>query len=79
MEETVVVEDKNTTSADILKLADGFLGAAYDEKEVTEVKMFQSVEQAKEYFESLKSIIDLHRRKVYYSFWTIHHNGRHLH
>lgn len=53
MEETVVVEDENTSSADILQLADGFLGVAYDEKEVTEVKMFQSAEHAKEYFESL--------------------------
>ncbi|MGA5688609.1 hypothetical protein [Cytobacillus pseudoceanisediminis] len=53
MEETVTVEDENTSSADILQLADGFLGVAYDEKEVTEVKMFQSVEHAKEYFESL--------------------------
>ncbi|MGM0776202.1 MAG: hypothetical protein ACQEXE_06345 [Bacillota bacterium] len=53
MEETVVVEDEKTSSADILQLADGFLGVAYDEKEVTEVKMFQSAEHAKEYFESL--------------------------
>lgn len=53
MEETVTVEDENTSSADILQLADGFLGVAYDEKEVTKVKMFQSVEHAKEYFESL--------------------------
>jgi hypothetical protein len=53
MEETVVVEEENTSSADILQLADGFLGVAYDEKEVTEVKMFQSAEHAKEYFESL--------------------------
>lgn len=53
MEETVIVEDENTSSADILQLADGFLGVAYDEKEVTEVKMFQTVEHAKEYFESL--------------------------
>ncbi|URM31239.1 hypothetical protein LLY41_12400 [Cytobacillus firmus] len=53
MEETVVVEDENTSSADILQLADGFLGVAYDEKEVTEVKMFQSAEHAKKYFESL--------------------------
>ncbi|MBN8201290.1 hypothetical protein [Bacillus sp. NTK034] len=52
MEDTVIVEDENTSSADILQLADGFLGVAYDEKEVTEVKMFQSVEHAKEYFES---------------------------
>ncbi|KAF0817025.1 MULTISPECIES: hypothetical protein [unclassified Cytobacillus] len=53
MKETVVVEDENTSSADILQLADGFLGVAYDEKEVTKVKMFQSAEHAKEYFESL--------------------------
>ncbi|PWW31808.1 hypothetical protein DFO73_10162 [Cytobacillus oceanisediminis] len=53
MEETVIVDEENTSSADILQLADGFLGVAYDEKEVTEVKMFQSAENAKEYFESL--------------------------
>jgi hypothetical protein len=53
MKETVVVEDENTSSADILQLADGFLGVGYDEKEVTKVKMFQSAEHAKEYFESL--------------------------
>lgn len=53
MEETVIVDEENTSSADILQLADGFLGVAYDEKEITEVKMFQSVENAKEYFESL--------------------------
>lgn len=32
MEETVIAEDENTSSADILQLADGFLGVAYDEK-----------------------------------------------
>ncbi|MBT2688759.1 hypothetical protein J7I93_11245 [Bacillus sp. ISL-47] len=53
MEETVMIEEEEPSSADILQLADGFLGVAYDEKEVTEVKMFQSVENAKEYFESL--------------------------
>lgn len=53
MKETVVVEDEKTSSADILQLADGFLGVGYDEKEVTKVKMFQSAEHAKEYFESL--------------------------
>ncbi|GLB60697.1 hypothetical protein [Cytobacillus sp. NCCP-133] len=53
MEETVKIEKEDTISADILQLADGFLGVAYDAKEVTEVKMFQSVEEAKEYFESL--------------------------
>lgn len=53
MEDTVIIEEEDTSSADILQLADGFLGVAYDEKEVTEVKMFQSAENAKEYFESL--------------------------
>ncbi|WP_026584816.1 hypothetical protein [Bacillus sp. J33] len=53
MEDTVIIDEEDTSSADILQLADGFLGVAYDEKEVTEVKMFQSAENAKEYFESL--------------------------
>lgn len=45
------IEPEGTTneSADIIQVADGFLAVATDGKEITEVKPFDSPEEAKEY------------------------------
>ncbi|PLR75449.1 hypothetical protein CU633_21035 [Bacillus sp. V3-13] len=52
IKETVqLTEDNEGSTADIIQVADGFMGVANDGQKITDIKIFMSVDEAVEYFE----------------------------
>ncbi|PLR80831.1 hypothetical protein CVD25_07945 [Bacillus canaveralius] len=52
IKETVQLpEDKEGSTADIIQVADGFMGVANNGQKITDVKIFMSVDEAIDYFE----------------------------